>query len=268
MTDEQLIRMVPAIGAERPAERVSGIYKQVRTIEVVDILRDQGWMPVMASAPRVRSLERGRFCKHMIKFQRETNIMQADDERIQLLLTNSHDAGSCYHVMLGVFRMICGNGMVVMSSSFQDIRIRHVGFDPKEIVKASARVGEAGKLVSERVGDMRNVNLLQAEQVALSESAAMLLFGQEELKSHQVDFNSMELNEPWRTQDKGDDLWHTFNRIQENVTKGGIPYYRHNQENFLHTRSKLRPVKSIDRDIRLNQALWALAEKMLELKTK
>jgi len=39
MTNEELLRNVPAIGAEAPAGRVSGIYKQVRTLDVADILR-------------------------------------------------------------------------------------------------------------------------------------------------------------------------------------------------------------------------------------
>ena len=280
LTNEQLIRSVPAIGAEHPSQRVSGVYKQVRTIEVIDILRDQGWMPVMASALKVRSLERGLFCKHMIRFQRENDASQYEDEKIQLLLTNSHDAGSCYHVMLGVFRMICSNGMIVMSSSFQDIRIRHVGFDPQEVVRASAKVGEAGKLVAQKVHAMRCVLLSGEEREALTQSAAMLLFEPEDLRSHRIEFNPHLLEMPRRLEDKGDDLWHTFNRIQENVTKGGARYLRQDQEHGRwpgtdaapldahYARGKLQKIKSIDRDIRLNQALWALAERMLELKTK
>jgi hypothetical protein len=279
LTNDQLVRAVPAIGAEHPAGRVSGIYKQVRTLEVVDILRDQGWMPVMASAPRVRSLERGQFCKHMIKFQREGDFTQVEDERIQLLLTNSHDAGSCYHVMLGVFRMICSNGMVVQSASFQDIRIRHVGFDPKEIVRASSQVGEAGKLVSDRVSAMRAVNLEPVEQSALSRAAGLLLFEPDDLKSSRIEFNEDALNAPRRYQDRGNDLWHTFNRIQENAIKG-IRYYRQDQEHGRYAgpvtapqgnryaKAKTHQIKSIDRDIRLNQALWTLAEEMLKIKTK
>jgi hypothetical protein len=282
LSNEQLIRAVPAIGAEHPAERVSGIYKQVRTIEVVDILRDQGWMPVRARAMNVRSVERGQFCKHEIRFQRENDrsLSAVGDETIQMILVNSHDAGSCYHVMLGVFRLACSNGMVVQTSSFQDIRIRHVGFNPQEIIKASARVGEAGKLVGEQVNAMRGVQLLPEEQAALSGSAAMLLFDPEDVSSHRIQFEPARLNTARRYDDKGNDLWKTFNRIQENVTKGGVRYMRQDQENgryagvigapqdARYARARLHQVKSIDRDIRLNQALWALAEKMLELKTK
>jgi hypothetical protein len=282
LTNEQLIQRVPAIGAEHPAERVSGIYKQVRTIEVVDILRDQGWNPVRARAMNVRSQERGLFCKHEIRFQRENDksLSAVGDETIQMILTNSHDAGSCYHVMLGVFRLACSNGMVVQTSSFRDIRIRHVGFDPQEIIKASAQVGESGKLVSDRVNAMKAVQLLPAEQEALAESASTMLFDPEDIQSHRIEFDPARLNVGRRYSDKGGDLWSTFNRIQENITKGGARYMRHDQMNgryagtveapqdARYARARLHPIKSIDRDIQLNKALWVLAEKMLELKTK
>jgi hypothetical protein len=282
LTNEQLIRAVPAIGAEHAASKVSGIYKQVRTIEVVDILRDQGWNPVRARAMNVRSQERGLFCKHEIRFQREndTSLSAVGDETIQMILTNSHDAGSCYHVMLGVFRLACSNGMVVQTSSFQDIRIRHVGFDPQEIIKASARVGEAGKLVGDRVNAMRAVQLLLPEQAVLAQTASRLLFDDDDLKSHRIELDPYLLNRSSRYSDQGCDLWKTFNRIQENVTKGGARYYRQDQENgryagtvgapaeARYARARLHQIKSIDRDIQLNKALWVLAEKMLELKTK
>ena len=282
LSNESLIKIVPAIGAQHAAERTSSIYKQVRTIEVVDILRDQGWMPVRARSINVRSQERGLFCKHEIRFQRENDrsLSAVGDESVQMILTNSHDAGSCYHVMLGVFRLACSNGMVVQSASFQDIRVRHVGFDPQEIVRASAQVGEAGKMLGDRVNAMRNVRLLPEEQTAMADSAAMLLFDPEDIETHRVEIQSRLLNRARRYADNGNDLWRTFNRIQENVVKGGVPFYRQDQENGRYAgtegapvgarfaKARLHQIKSIDRDIQLNKALWVLAEKMLKLKTK
>lgn len=281
MTNEQLIQAVPAIGAEHAASKVSGIYKQVRTIEVINILRDQGWSPVKARCMNVRSVERREFCKHEIRLQRmdDRSLSTVGDESLQMVLTNSHDAGSCYHVMLGVFRLACLNGMVVQSSSFSDIRIRHVGFDSAQVIAASTKVGEAGKLVAEKVNAMKSVQLLPAEQTALSTAASNLVFDPADLREHRIEFHPESLNNSRRYDDRGNDLWKTFNRIQENVTKGGARYYRQDQENgryagslgspegSRYARAKLHTIKSIDRDIKLNQALWVLAEEMLKLKT-
>ena len=276
MTNEELLRNVPAIGAEAPAGRVSGIYKQVRTLDVADILRSQGWMPVKARSLRVRSADRQMTRKHEIRFSRiGDKMMEVGDSLVQLVLTNSHDASSAYKVMLGIFRLACSNGMVVSTGTFSSISIRHVGFDPQEVVDASARVGEGGMNVMNHIGAMEAMRLDHHEQVALGKAAINLLFSPEEVSDASVVMPPERLLQTRRSSDNGDSLWKTFNRIQENVTKGGIRYHRRDNENGMYSmahgddryrRASIRPIKSIDKDIKLNQSLWALAEEMLSLK--
>jgi hypothetical protein len=56
-------------------------------------------------------------------------------------------------------------------------------------------------------------------------------------------------------------LWSVFNRTQENLTKGGL-HGRSSNGRRQHT----RPVQGIDSDIRLNRALWLLADGLRQLK--
>ena len=58
-------------------------------------------------------------------------------------------------------------------------------------------------------------------------------------------------------------LWTTFNVVQENVIRGGI---RGRTEKGSLTRT--REVTGIDGDIKLNQALWKLAEEFAKLKAE
>ena len=55
-----------------------------------------------------------------------------------------------------------------------------------------------------------------------------------------------------RFDDRGDSLWQVFNRVQENLIRGGQKDYSR------HTRT--RPVTGLAEDIRLNKSLWHLAE--------
>lgn len=64
-----------------------------------------------------------------------------------------------------------------------------------------------------------------------------------------------------RNEDKSDDLWTTYQRVQENMTKGGV-WGKTAKGKFQRT----RPVNGIDGDVKLNRALWEMAEKMKELK--
>lgn len=66
---------------------------------------------------------------------------------------------------------------------------------------------------------------------------------------------------PRRFEDRRPDLWSVFNRAQENLTKGGLHGRAANGR-----RQQTRPVQGIDSDIRLNRALWLLADGMRALK--
>lgn len=75
-----------------------------------------------------------------------------------------------------------------------------------------------------------------------------------------------------RDADEGSDLWTTFNRVQENAIRGGLDDHRparfdQERQRQVPARSlRTRPVKSIDGDVKLNKALWTLAEELAKAK--
>ena len=71
-----------------------------------------------------------------------------------------------------------------------------------------------------------------------------------------------QLIEARRPEDFGRNLWKAFNRVQENVIRGGQP-----GRSTTGRRIRTREVASIDRGVSLNRALWVLAEEMRKLKT-
>ncbi|RSC92822.1 DUF932 domain-containing protein, partial [Pandoraea apista] len=66
---------------------------------------------------------------------------------------------------------------------------------------------------------------------------------------------------PRRFDDRRPDLWSVFNRTQENLTQGGLRGRSANGR-----RHQTRPVQGIDQNIRLNRALWLLADGMRQWK--
>ena len=66
---------------------------------------------------------------------------------------------------------------------------------------------------------------------------------------------------PRRVDDRRPDLWSVFNRTQENLIKGGLSGRTANGR-----RQSTRPVQGIDTNLRLNRALWLLADGMRQLK--
>ena len=64
-----------------------------------------------------------------------------------------------------------------------------------------------------------------------------------------------------RHEDRENTLWSTFNKVQENFIRGGL-----RGTNKKGGRMTTREVKSVNEDLRLNKALWQLAESMRQLK--
>jgi hypothetical protein len=88
---------------------------------------------------------------------------------------------------------------------------------------------------------------------------------QEHICEKQGDLELSPINEddilrPKRNEDKSNDQWTVFNRVQEWLTNGGI-----RGRNAQHKLVKTRPVKGIDGNIKLNRALGVLSEEMTKL---
>ena len=174
---------------------------------------------------------------------------------------HAHDGTSAYKLMCGIYRFVCSNGMVVADSLLESINIRHTGNVIEEVISGSERILENGPKVMDTVEDWKRLTLSQPEQRLLAEHAHSLRFpvDEETGKAHTEVTPAMLLSGR-RMDDNRPDLWHTFNRIQENSLKG----VRTRDDRWHRVTS--RAVKGIDGDVKLNRALWSLAEKFAELK--
>lgn len=110
---------------------------------------------------------------------------------------------------------------------------------------------------------MRALTLNAGEQHAFARAAALLRFDPEEGAALPV--TPEQVNRARRMDDKAGDLWTTFNRVQEDVVRGGLRGTTLDANGRRQHRAT-RAVTGIDQDVKLNRALWALAEEMRKLK--
>ena len=99
----------------------------------------------------------------------------------------------------------------------------------------------------------------KGEQNAFARAAALLRF--EPTEGQALPVTPEQVNRARRMDDRAPDLWTTFNRVQENVVRGGL-----RSRNANGARQSTRAVTGIDQDVKLNRALWTLAEEMQRLK--
>ena len=120
LSNEALFKVAPSIFSESPIEGVSDKYAFVPTHKLLDIFRDAGYYPIMASESKVRDEENQGYQKHIIQFRSLENLLRpnAKDEYEDIVLTNSHNRTSSFIVDLAIFRIVCSNMLVVPSKSF------------------------------------------------------------------------------------------------------------------------------------------------------
>jgi hypothetical protein len=264
LSRDYLKTLAPSVFAEHAEAKRSSKYSFIPTIRVVEKLAEEAWLPVMASEQRVRDLSRKGFQKHMLRFRKYdgTNpTLAVGDSFVEMVLINSHDGTSAYQLQAGLFRLVCSNGLVIADSTFENIKMKHQGFDPKDVLEASYRVIEDVPRIEKEVNSLSQVKLSVDEQMVFARSALALKYDDDKPSA----VAAASLLVPRRHGDNKDDLWTTYNRVQENMIKGGIRGRRITESGDVR-RTRTRAVKGIDENVKLNKALWALAEGMKSIK--
>jgi len=220
-------------------------------------MRENGWAPVRAEQQSVRTEARRGFQKHLIRFARAEQLdsWEKNQVRPEVVLLNSHDKSSAYQLHCGLFRLVCSNGMVVADGSFQRISIKHSGFNPDSVIDASFKVLSAVPDIMNKVRLFQDRVLTDAERLALATGAATYRWED----PNKAPVSPSMLLESRRFGDGAKDLWTTLNTLQENLVRGGQRDHsrRGPDGSRMH---KSRAIKGIDEDLRLNKALWHMAE--------
>ncbi len=250
LTREELFRVVPSVFSEDKHESRSERYTYIPTISLLDSLQREGFQPFFACQTRVRDPGRREHTKHLLRLRREGQI--TGKQVPEIILLNSHDGTSSYQMLPGLFRAVCQNGLVC-GESFGEVRVPHKGDVVSQVIEGAYEVLGIFDRVEEKRDAMQSLLLPPPAQQALAKAALTYRFGED----HQPVTESQILS-PRRWQDESSDLWTTYQRIQENLIKGGL-----SGRNAKGGRSHTRAVRGIDGDVKLNRALWVMEEAML-----
>lgn len=258
LDDVQLLRNVPSIFAsDHSFHRDEHHYNLFKTIDVINALREEGYFPVYARTNGMRNHNSHNNVdtrKHMVRFTHRDFIespLAVNDERPEIILTNSHDGSSSFQIMAGLFRKVCSNGMMVMQHGVEQKSVRHIGHSFDEVITASLDVAKSMDAVMDTVNTMKGINLNEKQRRDLAAEIAEMRFGKEKVKTPENLLTLRRYEDNWQPS-----LYNTFNVIQENVIKGGQRV----------TDRVMRPITNIDTDIDVNQRMWNIAyNRMSEL---
>lgn len=258
LSDDQMMRVAPSIFATEKHESRSNRYMYIPTIDVLNGLRREGFQPFMVAQTRVRDAGKREHTKHLIRL-RHAGEITGKDEANEIILLNSHDGSSSYQMLAGQFRFICLNGMVC-GDQLAEIRVPHKGNIVDDVIQGAFNVLDGFDLIRDVTEEMKGTQLRAEEQVLLARAALQLKY--EPTAEKPAPVTESDVLEARRFEDRKDDVWTTFNRLQENLIQRGGLRARTASGRTTHT----RPVEGIDQNVKLNRALWTLAEGMMALK--
>jgi hypothetical protein len=254
LSDDQIRVVAPSIFAPAPHESRSNRYCYIPTSTVLAELRGEGFEPFMVCQTRVRREDRRDFTKHMIRLRHASQVN--DSVANEIILLNSHDGSSSYQMLAGAFRFVCANGLVC-GDTVADVRVPHKGDVAGQVIEGAYAVLRGFDRMQASRDGMQAITLDAGEAELFARAALALKYDEDK----PAPITETQVLMARRADDNGADLWSVFNRTQENLIKGGL---RARAANGL--RQTTRPVQGIDNGIRLNRALWLLADGLRQLK--
>ena len=239
-------------------------YQFLSSNELGSFFEDQGFTCEGVSIANVRKEEKRGFQKHLMLFSRPDLLIDGDN-RLQLLVTNSHDGSSALKINTGLYRAICANGLVSGNDIYSQT-VRHIGKSIKEQLKESLYyiLGNMQQLKNE-VETMKKTIVSFDQSQTFMKNCVDARF--KNVKNvHSVDLSSVDKLR--RYEDQGQDLFRVFNRIQESIIKGGIKYSKcvpicktlpsgeKAITGFDYKNGTTRQVTNIAKNIELNKTIW------------
>lgn len=240
-----------SVFATKPADHMSDRYSFVPTVELVQNFQKLGWYPVKAQERK--SKKDGEYAKHMIRFAPANSKLEKGGLIPEIIVLNSHNGTSQLRVSLGIFRVVCSNGLVIADTSFADFFQKHINVNLEALKELILNVIEEFNKVYSKIEESKKVILNGKQQLAFAEKVVEMVWNEKADR-----YEAKELIKTVRPEDNENDLFTVMNVIQEHIMKGGVAYKTKKGT------KKSKAVKSVDRDLNINIMLWGLMNQYMQ----
>lgn len=259
LSNADIARSAPSVFADEPAPGASDRYQFVRTENVINTMRAEGWEVVSATQSRTLNAEKKPYAKHLVRLVHNDYLegkLQVGDFVPEIAMTNSHNRTSAYEMMAALKVLACLNGLMIPSAQYGRIRVLHN--DPRmmdHILDGTGLIREVhANLALPRIEKMKAVELTKQQAVDFATGATLLKWG-EKRDDHVEGLLSVR-----RAEDDNNTLWSVFNRVQENAMKGGYTAQDRGGRNIT-----VAGIHAVNRDIDFNASVWTFANRVLDI---
>jgi len=258
LSKEELKSLAPQVFNHKVSSKLTDKYVHIPTDTIVEDMEALGWFPYEVKTVKTRK-KNANTAKHLIQFFNPDIVINDGNGEAdmfpQLLLINSHDGSTAVKFEMGVFRLVCENGLVIKSQDFGGFKMRHMGYTFDDLRQHISQLVETLPTVVANLNKFSQVEMTPEQQYEFALKAVEARFGEEKQLSPD-EVNNLLLAE--RKEDQGNSAWLVMNRVQEKLTNGGFSYL-----SVKGKPRKARAIKNFTQDIEFNQKIWGLLEEFV-----
>jgi hypothetical protein len=256
LSPEQIKERAPQVYTDKPYDQVSDKYVFLPTHRIVDDMAKLGWQVSDAKTMKTKNPIQKKYGKHMVVFYNPDIFIKDDEGGIeaypQILIQNNARGWGKLKFSVGIFRMICSNGLIIRSKDLGEFSLRHFGYTFEDLQNLVQSVVDNLPRMVEKINDFSQKEMTPDEQRSFAYKAIQARFGEERLVE---DYEVNQVLVSARPQDAGSSLWVTLNRVQEHLVRGGFTMIGADKKE-----RKVRKIVNIQADVALNEKLFELAE--------
>jgi len=248
MNIQDIKTIAPAVFTTSPSPKMSNLYTFVNTFDILEAFNLDGW-----NISSVKQMGRSEYAAHEIRL-RNAIMPKVGDTFPEVIIRNSHNGMTRFNVGAGLFRLACSNGLVVPTAIAQSISLRHQNFELGEVKRLTDEFALKMPTIQTSVDKMVAKTLTDGEKDMFVREAVKIRWKEGSIP------NSMSVEsllKPKRVEDEVNNMWSTFNTVQENFIRGGFGY-----TSVGGRRVTAKQVNNILTSNRINMKLWELADSM------
>jgi len=226
-------------------QRITTKPKYIETIDTIENLMKKGWN--IDGVCENRNKSSFKIDSHFVKMSHPDLTMKTTSGKEEgianLYIGNSCNGTKAMNIDFGMYRQVCSNGLIRFDGEeIGSIPHNNKGIERYPIIMN--KVNEYAADAMESFAQFKSKELTTFQIQKLTRDALKLRF------VGRSDINPNQLLTVHRPEDKGDNLWSIYNRVQENLTQPGMLV---DQQGNL-----ISGISSVTQDMDVNKSLFSL----------
>lgn len=254
---EEVKSLAPQAFAAAPSDKTSDKYSFLPTTRIIEDMETLGWLVCNAKAMKSTGKNplRGTHGKHIVEFYNpEVKINSGNDTEafVKIVIENNAAGWGRLKIEVGIFRLVCENGMIIKDQDFGSFKLRHLGYTFEDLQTLVGQIVERLPIAVAKINTFSAIELTPSQMKDFAIKAIQVRMGEDRIATDDEINQVLQVRRP---ADEGNTLWKVFNRCQEAMIRGGSSFI--DSKGRLRT---LRPIKNMIMDMDINKGIWEVAE--------